>query len=60
MGQRGNYFPNNIYLSNYYFNHRETTEETDNTSVGLLGRIVYRKNPQQDYVCLLLITATRK
>jgi hypothetical protein len=32
-----------IYLSNYHFTHMETTEETDNTTVRLLGRIVYRK-----------------
>jgi hypothetical protein len=38
-------FPNNIYLLNYHFTHREITKETDNTTVRPLGRIVYRKTP---------------
>jgi hypothetical protein len=41
----GEFFPNNIYLSNYHFTYRETSEETDNTTVRPLGCIVYRKRP---------------
>jgi hypothetical protein len=42
----GKIFPNNIHRANYHFTHSKKLKKTDNTTVLLLGGIVYRKRPQ--------------
>jgi hypothetical protein len=42
-----NFFPNNIYRANYHFTHSKKLKKTDNTTVLLLGGIVYRKRPKK-------------
>jgi hypothetical protein len=37
----GKFFPNNINRANYHFIHSKKLEKTDNTTVPLLGDIVY-------------------
>jgi hypothetical protein len=41
----GNFFPNNIHRANYHFTHSKKLKKPDNTTILLLGGIVYRKRP---------------
>jgi hypothetical protein len=41
----GNFFPKNIHQENYHFTHSTKLKKPDNTTVLLLGDIVYCKRP---------------